>query len=108
VFIGIYTAIEYRKDALQSIYLGKGLQLDLKEFSLKAETSDCSANITFGENWIDVTTTQPLQINWKNVAARKVYLVEKGSDEQVPLVKPRKSGFYQIPVVKEGRVYFEK
>ncbi|MFZ4455296.1 MAG: hypothetical protein ACOYOT_03665 [Bacteroidales bacterium] len=108
MFIGSYAAIEYHKDMLQSIYLGKGLQLDLKEFSLKAETSDCSANITFGENWIDVTTTQPLQINWKNVAARKVYLVEKGSDEQIPLTKPRKSGFYQIPLVKEGRIYFEK
>ena len=107
-FTGTYASIEFRQDTLHSVYLGKGLHIECANFSLKGQNSECSANVTFGNSYLDVTTNQPLQISWKNHNARRVYLIENGSDQQIPLIKPRRSIFYQVPAVKEGRVYFEK
>jgi hypothetical protein len=105
-FTGTYASIEFRKDTIYSIYLGKGLQLECRDFSVKGETSECSANITFGDRYLDITTTQPLQISWKGSQPKHIYLVEKGSETRLTITKPRRSNFYQIPVVKEARVYF--
>lgn len=107
-FTGNYAAASFVRDTLQSVYLGKALQFSCKNFSVKGKTSDCSANITFGANYMDITSNQELTISWNGSRLNKVYLVEKGSEERKEIRKSGRRGGYTIPAVKEGRILFEE
>ncbi|MDD2798564.1 MAG: heparinase II/III family protein [Bacteroidales bacterium] len=106
-FMGTYATIEFRQDTLHAVYLGKGAQVECKGFSLKGENSECSANIHFGDNYLDITSNQQIQIRWKT-GSKQIYLLEKGSDEKITITKPRRGDYFTIPAVQEGRLFFEK
>jgi Heparinase II/III-like protein. len=107
-FTGIYATVSFVRDTLQSVYFGKAYQFSCKGFSVKADNSECSANITFGKNYLDITSNQELDIKWDAVHAKNVYLLVKGSDEHKEIKRAGRRNTYTIPPVKEGRVIFEE
>lgn len=107
-FTGNYAAVSFVRDTLQSVYLGQALQFSCKNFSVRGKSSECSAYITFGDNYLDITSNQDLDISWNGNRANKVYLIEKGSEEHKEIRKSLRRGGYKIPAVKEGRVIFEE
>ncbi|MCX6237393.1 MAG: heparinase II/III family protein [Bacteroidia bacterium] len=106
-FSGYFGVAGFKNGKLNSLYLGKGIQISSNGYSLNSKTTNGSANLKVEGKIITISCNQETEIGLPNRAVIKIWLQQGSIRDELKFTPTSKGISLTVPSVENGVIVLE-